>query len=137
MRLASLAAALLFAAPVWAQTTIYQQSFEDGDPSFTSSITCNDGDDDFFTRTDGSDIAASYEVTGVDGAFFFAAQDMDAAECAGTGNLPQRISFDDIDISGFENLSARPPRVLCHACVKYMEETHPQPRICMACGLAI
>lgn len=105
MRLASLAAALLFAAPVWAQTTIYQQSFEDDDPSFTSSITCNDGDDDFFTRTDGSDIATSYEVTGVDGAFFFAAQDMDAAECAGTGNLPQRISFDDIDISGFENLS--------------------------------
>ena len=27
--------------------------------------------------------------------------------------------------------------MLCHVCVKYKEETHPQLRICMDCGLAI
>ncbi|HIL56698.1 MAG TPA: hypothetical protein EYG39_02175, partial [Rhodothermales bacterium] len=102
MRLASLAAALLFAAPVWAQTTIYQQSFEDGDPAYTTSTPeFTDGSEDFFTRTDFSDVAAGYEITGTVGSFVFAAQDID-----GEGAGPeQTVTFSGIDISGFQNLS--------------------------------
>lgn len=86
------------------QTTVFQESFETGN-SGTTSIDCNDGSGDFFTRTDGSDISSSYQVSGVDGAFFFAAQDIDATECGGSGGDLQTLLFDDIDISTFSNLT--------------------------------
>ncbi|NNF86764.1 MAG: T9SS type A sorting domain-containing protein [Winogradskyella sp.] len=85
------------------QTTVFQESFETGN-SGTASINCNDGFGDFFTRTDGTDISSSYQVSGGDGSFFFAAQDVDATEC-GAGNDVQFLLFDDIDISTFSNLT--------------------------------
>ncbi|MFY7711676.1 T9SS type A sorting domain-containing protein [Tenacibaculum sp. MEBiC07804] len=88
---------------VFGQTTLFQESFETGN-SGTSSITCNDGSGDFFTRTDGSDIGSFYEVSGQDGSFYFAAMDIDATEC-GAGNDIQTLTFDDIDISGATNLN--------------------------------
>ena len=95
---------ILISTLSFGQTTIFQESFETGN-SGTTSIDCNDGSGDFFTRTDGSDISSSYQVSGVDGAFFFAAQDIDATECGGSGGDLQTLLFDDIDISTFSNLT--------------------------------
>ncbi|MEM1054446.1 MAG: choice-of-anchor D domain-containing protein [Bacteroidota bacterium] len=110
MRFATLIAALLFAAPAWAQTTIYQQSFEDG-TGYTTSIaeyTDDDGDPgttfdgtDFFTRTDTTDVNDSYQIDGFDGDFIFAAQDIDSEGAT----LPVRLEINDIDISTVMNLS--------------------------------
>jgi len=94
----------LIGAYSFAQTTVFQESFETGN-SGTTSINCNDGSGDFFTRTDGSDISSAYEVNGGDGTFFFAAQDIDATECGGSGGDLQTLLFDDIDISTFTNLT--------------------------------
>ncbi len=83
------------------QTTVFQESFETGNSGIPSE-TCNDNGSDFFTRTNGSDISSGYVVTGMDGTFFFAAQDIDGAPC--TLN-PQTLLFDDINISSFTNLT--------------------------------
>ncbi|WP_411767234.1 T9SS type A sorting domain-containing protein [Winogradskyella sp. A3E31] len=94
---------ILLSATSFGQTTVFSESFESGN-SGVPSITCNDGSGDFFTRTDGSDISSAYEVSGQDGSFFFAAQDIDATEC-GNGTDVQTLLFDDIDISTFSNLT--------------------------------
>ena len=83
--------------------TIFTESFEtdgNGTRYLTSVPEFTDGFSDFFKRTDGSDIAASYLVTGFDGSFFFGAQDLDG-EGAG---LPLTLTIEDIDISGFTDL---------------------------------
>ncbi len=83
---------------------IINEDFEtDGNGTrYTTSIPeFSDGFADFFTRTDGSNIATSYNVTGQTGAFFFAAQDLDG-EGAGS---EQTLTFSNIDISNFRNLS--------------------------------
>lgn len=99
--LAALAALLGLAPLASAQTTVFEEGFEG--PSFgytTSAPEFNDGDRDFFTRTDGSDISSAYEVTGANGTFF-AAQDLDA-------EFPNRdtlsIFFSNIDVQGLEDL---------------------------------
>lgn len=99
--LAALAALLGLAPLASAQTTVFEEGFEG--PSFgytTSAPEFNDGDRDFFTRTDGSDISSAYEVTGANGTFF-AAQDLD-------GEFPNRdtlsIFFSNIDVQGLEDL---------------------------------
>ncbi|WP_299901575.1 T9SS type A sorting domain-containing protein [uncultured Aquimarina sp.] len=81
------------------QTTVFSESFETGN-SGTPSETCNDGTD-FFTRTDGSDVN-SYTVNGVDGSFFFAAQDTDGAPC--TLDV-ETLTFTGIDITGNTNMT--------------------------------
>ena len=54
---------------------------------------------DYFERTDGSDIAATF--TGVLGTYYFAGQDIDA-----NGNtIPLYLIVDDIDIYGYSNLT--------------------------------
>ncbi|MEO0461525.1 MAG: Calx-beta domain-containing protein [Pseudomonadota bacterium] len=63
----------------------------------------NDGFFDFFTRTDGSDIDASYQVSGQGGDFFFAAQDTDSVDGLSTDD-EQSIFFTGIDITGLDNL---------------------------------
>lgn len=94
----------MFAANiVFAQTTLFQESFETGNSGVPSS-TCNDGGGDFFTRTDGSDISSSYVVTGQDGNFFFAAMDTDAEVDCGNSKL-QTLVFNDINISGATSLN--------------------------------
>lgn len=87
-----------------AQSTILSESFEtDGNGTrYTTSIPeFTDTFNDFFTRTDGSDISSSYLVTGADGSFYFAAQDIDGEGSA----AEQTLSFTGIDITNFENLS--------------------------------
>ncbi len=83
---------------------ILSESFEtdgNGTRYTTSTQEFTDGTADFFTRTDGSDITGTYEVTGADGSFFFGAQDLD-----GEGADPeQTLTISGIDISGFTNLS--------------------------------
>ena len=80
------------------QTIIFQESFETGN-SGTPSEVCNDGTD-FFTRTNGSDLSSSYNVTGQDGDYFFAAMDTDGAPCT---SATQTLVFDDVDISTASN----------------------------------
>ncbi len=83
---------------------IFTESFEtDGNgtryvtliPEFT------DGDSDFFIRTDGSIISSSYQVSNPEGNFFFAAQDIDGEGA----DSQQTLSFSNINIAGFSNLS--------------------------------
>ncbi len=86
------------------QTVLLNESFEtDGNGvRYTSSVPeFSDGFSDFFTRTDGSDINASYEVFGADGSFFFAAQDIDGEVSSAT----QTLTFSGVDITNFEDLS--------------------------------
>ncbi|MGF1479145.1 MAG: endonuclease/exonuclease/phosphatase family protein [Cyanophyceae cyanobacterium] len=84
--------------------TIFTESFEtDGNGSrYTTSIPeFTDGSSDFLTRTDGSNISGGYDVTGSDGSFYFAAQDID-----GEGDASQQtLIFSEIDIANFTNLS--------------------------------
>ncbi|MEO1293454.1 MAG: hypothetical protein AAFV62_11600, partial [Pseudomonadota bacterium] len=82
---------------------IYSESFEtDGNGTrYTTSVPeFSDGFGDFFTRTDGSTIGSFYEVTGADGDFYFAAQDLD-----GEGAIPPlTLDITGIDITGVTNL---------------------------------
>jgi len=94
--------ALMFGVFSHSQTTVFEESFEMGN-SGTTSVDCNDGFTDFFTRTDGSDISTAYEVTGADGTFFFAAQDIDATEC-GASDI-ETLTFTGIDISTYTDMT--------------------------------
>ncbi|WP_105017023.1 T9SS type A sorting domain-containing protein [Polaribacter porphyrae] len=84
------------------QTTVFQESFETGN-SGTASETCNDGFD-FFTRAknDGTELGSSYNVSGQDGDYIFAAMDTDGSPCS---MKIQTLTFDDIDISTYTNLT--------------------------------
>ena len=85
-------------------TVIFTEGFEsDGNGvRYTTSVPeFSDGSRDFFIRTDGSDITADYSVLGVTDAFFFAAQDIDGE----VDESQQTLSFTNIDISGFTNLT--------------------------------
>ncbi|WP_394749669.1 ExeM/NucH family extracellular endonuclease [Spongiimicrobium salis] len=99
-----LVTALASFATLTAQTVLLGESFEtDGNGTrYTTSIPeFSDGFGDFFTRTDGSNIGAFYEVFGADGNFYFVAQDID-----GEGSAAQQtLTFSGIDISNFENLN--------------------------------
>ncbi len=73
---------LLCLAPscIFAQTVL-TESFEtdgSGGVRYTFSHVCNDGNEDYFFRTDGSDILSAVMFTGMDGTFFYAGQDTDA-----------------------------------------------------------
>ncbi|WP_052467071.1 T9SS type A sorting domain-containing protein [Psychroserpens damuponensis] len=87
----------------FAQTTLYQESFEtdtNGTNYTTSIAEFSDGAGDFFLRTDGSDIGSFYEVNGVDGLFTFAAQDIDGEGAA----LPVSLSTIAIDVTGLSDV---------------------------------
>lgn len=86
------------------EVLLFAESFEtDGNGSrYTTSVPeFNDGVDDFFVRTDGSDINTSYEVSDPDGEFYLAAMDID-------GEPPEvdvvSILWQNIDISGYTYL---------------------------------
>ncbi|MEM9003848.1 MAG: SdrD B-like domain-containing protein [Cyanobacteria bacterium P01_F01_bin.86] len=86
-------------------TTIFTESFEtDGNNSrYTTSVTeFSDGSSDFFTRTDGSNITSSYEVTNPDGSFYFAAMDTDAEPP--NADIVS-ILWEDINITNFTSLT--------------------------------
>ncbi|NBC03157.1 MAG: HYR domain-containing protein, partial [Bacteroidetes bacterium] len=86
-------------APGGASSVFFEEDFEDATVSYTlSQAECNDGDD-FFTRTDGSDINPTYNNPV--GTFYFAAMDTDGDPCM---QAPAQMTFDDIDISGQTNI---------------------------------
>ncbi|MEM6596801.1 MAG: ExeM/NucH family extracellular endonuclease [Cyanobacteria bacterium P01_C01_bin.69] len=83
--------------------TIFSESFEtdgSGTRYITSTNEFSDGSSDFFTRTDNSNITGAYSVTGADGSFYFAAQDIDGE----VTDSQQTLTFSGIGISGFSNL---------------------------------
>nr|WP_321227212.1 T9SS type A sorting domain-containing protein [uncultured Psychroserpens sp.] len=87
----------------FAQTTLYQESFEtptNGTNYTTSVAEFTDGAGDFFLRTDGSDIGSFYEVNGVDGLFIFAAQDIDGDQPI----IPLSVSTIAIDVTGLSSV---------------------------------
>ena len=83
--------------------TLFTESFEtdgNGTRYSTSIPEFSDGSGDFFTRTDSGNISGGYEVNGIDGSFYFAAQDIDGEGAASQ----QTLEFSGIDVSGFTNL---------------------------------
>ena len=82
--------------------TALSEDFEDADVTYTTSVPeFSDSSSDFFTRTDGSNISSSYEVTGFGGTSYFAAQDLDGEVDSPT----QSIYFSDIDVDGLTDLT--------------------------------
>jgi len=88
----------------YAQVTVWIVDFEAAGGYTTSVAECTDGVGDYFTRTNGSDISATF--TGVNGSFYFAAADLDAPGCPAAA-LPVTLTIDDKDISGFTSLSLK------------------------------
>lgn len=88
-------------APVSALSdVILFEDFEDATVLYTlSEPQYSDGATQFFTRTDGSNTATSYSVTGFGGSSYFAAQDLD-----GSGTNPATMTF-SVDITGVTDLS--------------------------------
>jgi len=84
-------------------TVLFTEGFEtdgNGTRYSTSVPEFNDGSGDFFTRTDGSNVGPGYDVSGVSGSFFFAAQDTN-----GDGQ-PSTVTLEiaGIDIAGYIDL---------------------------------
>jgi predicted extracellular nuclease len=83
--------------------TIFTEGFEtdgNGTRYATSVPEFSDGSGDFFTRTDGSNVGGFYQIGGITGASYFAAMDLDGEGAS----LPLTLTFEDIDISGFDSL---------------------------------
>lgn len=96
-------AAGLTALPASAQSSLWTESFEsDGNGTRYAATEFTDGFNDFFTRTDGSNIGGSYAVTGADGSFFFAGHDTDGEP---EGGDIVSITFSPININGYTGLT--------------------------------
>ncbi|MEM9827992.1 MAG: PEP-CTERM sorting domain-containing protein [Planctomycetota bacterium] len=82
---------------------LFLETFEtDGNGTrYTTSVAEFTNDkNDFFIRTDGSNISLGNQFNDIEGSFFFGAQDLDGEGAT----LPLRLSFSGIDISGFDTL---------------------------------
>jgi DNA/RNA endonuclease YhcR with UshA esterase domain len=96
-------AVLLLVSNIAVSQILYEESFEtaaNGTNYNTSILEFSDGFTDFFTRTDGSNIATSYEVTNIDGSFYFAGMDIDAEGAT----LPVTLSTTSIGVSGLSSV---------------------------------
>ncbi|MEO0775275.1 MAG: T9SS type A sorting domain-containing protein [Bacteroidota bacterium] len=94
-------------APSFAQTILWQEDFEtDGNGSrYNSTNEFNDGTNDHFQRTDGSDISTSGGAySGQNGTFYFACEDTDDTGSGADGNDYKAISFNQINSTGWTNL---------------------------------
>ncbi|MFV1884304.1 MAG: T9SS type A sorting domain-containing protein [Balneola sp.] len=101
--LLSMGVCLALTATSLAQSTILLEDFEDTGIYYTSSITeFTDLGQDYFKRTDGSDITGE-SFSNILGSFYFGAQDIDGEGAS----LPVNISINDIDISGYTDLILR------------------------------
>jgi len=74
---------------------IYSESFEGAALYSTSVAEFNNGDQQYFAKTNGSDIGGSMEYTGKDGTYFFAASE--------SGN--RTLTTDDINITGYTEIT--------------------------------
>lgn len=86
---------------------LYEESFEtlSNGINYNTSITefvSASKDDDYFTRTNTSNITSSYNVTGVDGSYFFSGQDIDLGDNSGT--LPVFLTTIPITITGLNEI---------------------------------
>jgi Ca2+-binding RTX toxin-like protein len=82
---------------------IFVENFEkdrNGRRYNTSIPEFSDGSDDFFNRTDGSNISNSYQVLNPEESFYFAAQDIDAEGA----NSQQTLTFSEINITEITNI---------------------------------
>lgn len=87
----------------FSQTNVYQETFEtdaNGTNYNTSTPEFSDGGNDYFTRTDGSDIASNVEINNIEGSFFFGGQDIDGEGAT----LPATLTTAQIDVTGLSNL---------------------------------
>ncbi|NMJ87998.1 MAG: lamin tail domain-containing protein, partial [Thaumarchaeota archaeon] len=86
-----------------AQTQIYVLDFESGQGSgYTTSVAeFNDGGSDYFTWTDNSSVSGNY--SGVQGTYFFAAQDIDGE----VSSAQQDLLISNINIAGYTDLELR------------------------------
>ena len=80
---------------------IWTLNFESAGGYSTSITEFTDGYYDFFIRTDGSNIGSGFEVTNIQGSWYFAAEDIDGEGAT----LPVTLTIDDINISGYTGLS--------------------------------
>lgn len=95
--------AMLIGFSSFAQTTIYQEDFEtasSGTNYITSITEFTDTDEDFFIRTDGSNIGSAYHLNNINNSYYFAAQDIDGEGAS----LPVTFSTTPVDITGMTSI---------------------------------
>lgn len=103
MKKITLLLGLFLSSLAFSQTVIYQESFEtdaNGTNYNTSIPEFSDGGNDYFTRTDGSNIATNVNISGVDGAYFFGAQDIDGEGAT----LPVSLTTISTDVSSLSTV---------------------------------
>lgn len=83
------------------QTNIWTHDFESSGGYNTSIAEFSDGSVDYFSRTNGSNISSSVNFSNIQDSYYFAAQDIDGEGAS----LPVTLTFNDIDISNYENLN--------------------------------
>ncbi len=83
------------------QSTFWSFDFETEGGYTTSTPEFTDDLNDYFIRTDGTNISSGIELTNVQGNYYFAAQDIDADG----GSTPQTLTFENIDIANYENIA--------------------------------
>ena len=94
---------ILFSMISFGQVQIYSLDFETAGGYTTSTLEFSDGSEDYFTRTDGSNIASAMSFSNIQGNWFFAAHDIDGEGAASN----QTLTIEDIDISGYSSLELR------------------------------
>lgn len=100
-KLITLIAAGVVAAGTVAQGAIVAELDFESPGGYTTSITeFSDSSEDFFIRTDGSNIGTAIEVTGAGGSFWFHGMDIDGEGAT----IPVTLNW-TVDISGFSSLS--------------------------------
>ncbi len=86
-------------------SAVYVEDFENGTAAYSTSIAeCSDGSEDYFTNTDGTNIAAAMVYNGASGNYF-AASDIDGA-CGGAASpTGESLIISGIDISSCTSVS--------------------------------
>lgn len=101
MKLRLLLLTFLFSAFSWGQVKIHELTFETAGGYTTSVLEFSDGSADYFTRTDGSNISATF--SNIQGSYYFAAQDIDGEGA----NRMQTLTISGINIAGYTSLEFR------------------------------
>lgn len=103
-KLVSLFVCVFISSFGFSQSIPWVENFESGSGGYVSSISeCTDNSFDYFTITDGSNIAGIYNGSSGN---YFAAMDIDAATCpAGATGAAQTLTWSGIDISGCTSLN--------------------------------
>ncbi len=95
--------AFLLISCICAQTTIWIENFDDNSQySVSLGGEGNNGNADYFQRTDGSNINKTY--TGITGTNFFAGQDVDDGGWTGSAS-PSQLTWGSISISSYNSIS--------------------------------